>query len=173
MVALYRRVGTEGKRHLVFLPKRIDTCRYFLHSLSAIYIYIMFGPRARDACMRDEDLVADGVGYAVEEGRRLFEHPLIDMHVLFAIEPAAIVHVKDVVQVMIAVEQYRLRPLLLESDDVLKISDHLICTPSVLRIKIVPDEDVNALLLHELFPTLFPVYVSDDGVHGLFAQRVQ
>ena len=92
MVTLQRRVGTEGERHLVLLPKRIDTCRYFFRALSAIYIYIMFVPRARDACMRNEDVIADGVGYAVEERRRFFEHPLIDMHVLFATEPAAIVH---------------------------------------------------------------------------------
>ena len=152
---------------LVLLPKAVDGLGHVGGADAPYPWQVGFFPFLSYPGVGDQVTVAYSVSDTVEQPFRGGEQLLYPESVFFVVAVVAFGDAGKVVHVVVAVQEHRVFPVLpFVFDNLHEVSLQFLNGEVLIRIEVVPDEDVDAVIVNETFPRVFSVNVTDDVVSG-------
>jgi len=138
---------------LVLFPKAVDGLGHVGRADAPCPRQVGLFPFLVTPGVGDQITVAYGVCHAVEQPFRGGEQLLYPESVFFVVAVVAFGDAGEIVHVMVAVQEHRVFPVLpFVFDNLHEVSLQFLNGEVLIRIEVVSDEDVDAVLINETFP---------------------
>ncbi len=161
-------VWHECKGSFCFVPQVVDGLSH-VGRVDVVHIrQVFFFPQAGDSGMGDQIFISDGVSHPMEQflcGVEQLSYPF-GVHEVIAVGIVACLG--EIAHVVVSIEQHHLVfVFFFIFCDFQKVPLQFLKGEIEVGVEVVADEDVDAVLVHEPFPSVASMDIADDvvGVH--------